>query len=59
MFAERIDWVRPRGEEGDWAALPINGVLELRDGKVAEWREYHDTRTLEQNLGITIERQEV
>ena len=58
VFTERIDWVRTRGEDGDWAALPIAGVLELRDGKIAEWREYLDTRTLEQRLGITIERQE-
>ncbi|MBS1678378.1 MAG: nuclear transport factor 2 family protein [Actinobacteria bacterium] len=59
VFTERIDWVRARGEGGDWAALPIAGVLEVRDGKVSEWREYLDTRTLEDQLDITIERQEV
>jgi limonene-1,2-epoxide hydrolase len=61
VFTERTDWMRPldgEGEgEGEWVSLPIAGVLHMRDGKVAEWREYLDTRVVEERLGITIERQ--
>ena len=28
------------------------GVLEIRDGKVAEWREYYDRKELLEAMGV-------
>jgi limonene-1,2-epoxide hydrolase len=44
VFAERTDWMRPTEgvHAGEWVGFPITGVLQVRDGKVAEWREYFD-----------------
>ena len=44
LFTERIDWlIRP---DGTRAGVPIVGVTEFRDGKIAAWREYFDTANL-------------
>jgi limonene-1,2-epoxide hydrolase len=59
VFAERVDWVRSLKDGGESFGIPIVGVLQLRDGKIAEWREYFDTRVIEDGLGIKLERQEV
>ena len=52
VFAERTDWMCPvEGEHaGEWVGFPITGVLHLRDGKIAEWREYFDARVVEDLL---------
>lgn len=39
VLTERIDRVVVDGRE---IALPIMGTLEVRDGRVAAWREYFD-----------------
>ena len=31
-------------------ALPVAGIFELRDGKIALWRDYFDLRTFEQQM---------
>lgn len=42
VFNERID----RFVKGDKAVeLPVAGVFELRDGKIAAWRDYFDMST--------------
>jgi limonene-1,2-epoxide hydrolase len=43
LFLERVD--RHRVQSG-WAELPINSVWRVRDGKIAEIREYFDVMTL-------------
>lgn len=27
---------------GEWIALPVMGIFELRDGKICKWRDYFD-----------------
>ncbi len=43
VFTERLD--RHRTADG-WVELPVNGVWEVRDGKITVWREYFDMATL-------------
>lgn len=39
VFNERLDRFKmPFG----WVELPVNGVWEVRDGKIALWRDYFD-----------------
>lgn len=45
VFVERLD--RHLIDTG-WAELPVTGVIEMRDGKIAVWREYFDLNTLVQ-----------
>lgn len=42
VIAERLD--RTKTTQGD-VDLPCVGVFELRDGKIAEWRDYFDLQT--------------
>lgn len=39
------------GREGKWADLPVAGIFEVRDGKIALWRDYFDMNTM--TAGIT------
>lgn len=53
VFTERVDHLAMIG--GDAAVpLPVTGVMELKDGKIAVWRDYLDLRTAEEGLGIAI-----
>lgn len=45
VFTERLD--RHRIDTG-WVDLPVTGVFEFREGKIAVWREYFDMATLVQ-----------
>lgn len=40
VLNERVDTVTQPGKET--IALPVMGVFELRDGKIAGWRDYFD-----------------
>ena len=31
---------------GNWLELPVAGVFELRDGRIALWRDYFDLETI-------------
>ena len=31
---------------GNWIELPVAGVFELRDGRIALWRDYFDLETI-------------
>ena len=42
VFTERIDRFVIGGKE---IALPVAGVFEIRDGKIAAWRDYFDFAT--------------
>jgi len=48
VFLERTDRFVYNGKPG---AVPVVGVLDIRDGKVQEWREYYDRASLMQALG--------
>lgn len=43
VFVERLDRHRLADR---WVELPVTGVFEVRDGKIAVWREYFDLQTL-------------
>lgn len=43
VFVERLD--RHRLATG-WVELPVTGVFEIRDGKIALWRDYFDLATI-------------
>ena len=43
VFLERLDRHRLPDR---WVELPVTGVFEVRDGKIAVWREYFDLATL-------------
>ncbi len=48
VFAERID----RTKVGDKAVdLPCCGVFEMKDGKIAVWRDYFDMATYSRAIG--------
>jgi limonene-1,2-epoxide hydrolase len=42
VFTERVDRFVIAGKE---IALPVAGVFEVRDGKIAAWRDYFDFAT--------------
>ena len=42
VFAERVDRIDAGGRHVD---LPVVGVFELQDGKIAAWRDYFDLAT--------------
>ena len=35
---------------GTWTDLPVAGVFELRDGRIAKWRDYFDLQTVMQAM---------
>lgn len=48
VFIERTDRFVYNGKPG---SVPVVGVLDIRDGKVQEWREYYDRASLVHALG--------
>lgn len=53
VFTERVDHLALNGTDRR-VPLPVTGVMELHDGKIAAWRDYCDVRTAEEGLGIVI-----
>jgi limonene-1,2-epoxide hydrolase len=49
VFIERTDRFTYNGHAG---AVPVVGVLDIRDGKVQEWREYYDRAQLLKEMGV-------
>lgn len=50
VMNERVDrYPDPPGREP--FELPVTGVFVFRDGKIAEWRDYFDTRQLDAGIG--------
>ncbi|MBS0333854.1 MAG: nuclear transport factor 2 family protein [Proteobacteria bacterium] len=43
VFQERLDRHRLPNK---WVELPVTGVMEVRDGKIAYWRDYFDAATI-------------
>jgi len=42
VFTERVDHFTMMGKQ---VALPVAGVFEIRNGKIAAWRDYFDLQT--------------
>ena len=49
VFIERTDRFVYNGHAG---STPVVGVLDIRDGKVREWREYYDRASLLKEMGV-------
>lgn len=47
VFVERLD--RHLSAHG-WWELPVTGVFEVRDGRIAVWREYFDLATMQRGM---------
>jgi limonene-1,2-epoxide hydrolase len=43
VFTERVDRMSIGGNK---VAVPVAGVFEVRDGKIAAWRDYFDMQQL-------------
>jgi limonene-1,2-epoxide hydrolase len=48
VFTERVDRFVVDGKE---IALPVAGVFEVRDGKIAAWRDYFDMASYQRQFG--------
>jgi limonene-1,2-epoxide hydrolase len=51
VFTERVDRFEMNGRRFD---LPVNGVFELRDGKIVSFRDYFDLATFENASGLKL-----
>lgn len=49
VFLERVDDFDYKGKHG---AVPVVGVLDIKNGKVQEWREYYDRASLLREMGL-------
>ena len=49
VFLERVDFFTYKGRDG---SVPVVAVLDIRGGKVAEWREYYDRASLLREMGL-------
>jgi limonene-1,2-epoxide hydrolase len=50
VFIERTDRFVYNGHAG---STPVVGVLDIRNGKVKEWREYYDRASLLREMGVS------
>jgi limonene-1,2-epoxide hydrolase len=48
VMNERIDHIELQG--GKKAALPVMGAYEIREGKIAVWRDYYDIKSFTNQL---------
>ena len=48
VFAERVDHFTIAGRT---VSLPVAGVFEIREGKIAAWRDYFDLATWQRESG--------
>lgn len=53
IYTERVDYLT-RNDGAANVALPVVGVFEMANGKIAFWRDYMDVKTAEDGLDITI-----
>jgi limonene-1,2-epoxide hydrolase len=51
VFTERVDRFVMNGKKFD---LPVNGVFELRDGKIVSFRDYFDLASFEGPSGLKL-----
>ena len=54
IFTERVDYLTLVDGSRPPVPLPVTGVMEMRDGKIAIWRDYLDLGTAERGLGLVI-----
>jgi len=49
VFTERVDHFKMMGKT---ISLPVAGVFEIRNGKIAAWRDYFDMQTYMKQTGM-------
>lgn len=49
VMNERIDYFVPNGQNKE-SGLPVTGVFEIQDEKIASWKDYFDIRQMEKIL---------
>jgi limonene-1,2-epoxide hydrolase len=49
VFTERVDHFKMMGKT---ISLPVAGVFEVRNGKIAAWRDYFDMQTYMKQTGM-------
>jgi len=49
VYTERVDRFKIMGKD---VALPVAGVFEIRNGKIAAWRDYFDMQTWMKQTGM-------
>jgi limonene-1,2-epoxide hydrolase len=54
VFTERVDYLILNDGSRPPVPLPVTGVMEMREGKIAQWRDYLDLGTAERGLGLVI-----
>lgn len=47
VLTERTDRFLVRGK---WIELPVMGAFRVRDGRIAEWRDYFDMKQFQDQL---------
>jgi limonene-1,2-epoxide hydrolase len=52
VFIERLD---RHQLPGGWAELPVVGIFEIHEGKIAKWREYFDFTTIQNGFAKFLE----
>lgn len=50
VLTERVDKFKINGV---WAEVPVMGVFEVSDGKIAAWRDYFDMGQVQAQFGAT------
>ena len=50
VLTERVDKFKINGV---WAEIPVMGVFEVSDGKIAAWRDYFDMGQVQAQFGAT------
>lgn len=48
VMNERVDWIELQG--GKKAALPVMGAFEIKEGKIAVWRDYYDMSSFHKQI---------
>ena len=54
IFTERVDYLTLTDGSRPPVPLPVTGVMEMRGGKIAVWRDYLDLGTAGRGLGLVI-----
>lgn len=54
VFTERIDYLSRNATEHRFD-FRVTGVMEMRDGRIAAWRDYADLRSFESGFGLNDE----
>ncbi|MFZ5835877.1 MAG: limonene-1,2-epoxide hydrolase family protein [Pseudomonadota bacterium] len=49
VMTERVDKFRINGQ---WLALPVMGTFEIKNGRIAQWRDYFDLEQFQSQMAL-------